>query len=225
MSGPLISDLPLWERHEQRVLAILRSALHRLRAKRIQGGEPRLNREFYWCILEVNSANRRSGSDSWFEHPPDFEARNPPTPDTEDSPSEWKIPDLQWGYQDHQEPDARRSVRNFVIECKRLGSPSSAGWAFNIHYADDGVRRFVDPQWRYGKDVASGAMAGYVESMTPRKIVTEVNGVLNRLGVPALTFPSEAASPLTEMDHSFDRPFKISPFRLFHLWIDIRPTD
>ena len=224
MSGPpLISDLPLWEQHEQRVLAVLRSALHRFRANRVQGGESKLNRELYFCLREVNKENRESGG-PWIDEQLVYEGRNPPTPDTEDSPSERKIPDLQWGYENHQEADARRSVRSFAIECKRLGTPTPSGWAFNVHYVDDGVRRFADLTWRYGKDVASGAMAGYVESMTAEAIVAEVNGTLDELGVQALALPSGADGPLTEMEHSFGRPFAISPFRLVHLWIDIRPT-
>ena len=218
MSRPLISDLPLWERHEQRVLAILRSALRRLRTKRPEGDELKLNRELYLCILDVIRENM------WFDYPPVPEGRNPPTPDTEDSASERKIPDLSWGYIDHQEQDPRRSVRNFVIECKRLGSPSRSGRKFNVHYVCDGVRRFADLEWQYGKDVATGSMVGYVESLTPKEIVAEVNGVLTQLGVSALTLPPGPGGSLTEMEHSFGRPFAISPFRLVHLWIDIRPT-
>ncbi len=224
MSGPQISGRLLWERHEQRVLAILRSALHRLRTKELHDDERKLNRELYSCILEVNGQNKKSGSDSWFDYPPIYEGQNPPTPDTEDSASERKIPDLQWGYIDHQEPDPRRSVRNFAIECKRLGAPSSPGWKLNVNYVTDGVHRFADPEFRYGKDVASGAMAGYVESMSLEEIVAEVNRALNQIGVPALTFPPKLIGPLSEMKHSFDRPFENSPFRLVHVWIDIRPA-
>lgn len=223
MSGPLISGLPLWERHEQRVLAILHSALHLLRTKEPEGHEPKLNRDLYLCILRVNRENHASGGPV-FDFPPILDGRNPPTPDTEDSASERKLPDLSWRYIDHQEPDPHRSVRAFAIECKRLGSPSSSGWNFNLRYATDGVRRFTDPDSGYGRDVASGAMVGYVESLTFEQIVAEVNEVLTQFGVPPLALPP-ADGPLTEMDHSFARPFPISPFRLAHLWIDIRPTS
>ena len=69
MSGPRLSDLPLWERHEQRVLAILRDALDRLRSTTTEGGELELNRELYLCILEVNRENRKL-NDLWFDIPP-----------------------------------------------------------------------------------------------------------------------------------------------------------
>jgi hypothetical protein len=115
-------------------------------------------------------------------------------------------------------------VRNFAIECKRLGSPSSPGWNFNTRYVGDGVRRFTDCEWRYGADVASGAMVGYVESQTPREIIADVNEALTELGVSPLTIPFATDNWITEMEHSMDRPFEVNLFRLVHLWIDIRPT-
>ena len=224
MSAPLIPDLPLWERHEQRVLAILRAALHLLRTEEPEGHEPKLNRSLYKCVLKVNRDNYTSGGPS-FCSSPIMDGPNPPTPDTADSPSERKKPDLSWRYIDHQEPDPLRSVRSFTIECKRLGSPSTSGWKFNVRYARDGVRRFTDPDFGYGRDAASGSMVGYVESLTLEEIVAEVNGELPQLGVPDLDLPSQADGSLTEMEHSFTRPFPISPFRLIHLWIDIRPIS
>ena len=222
MSGPLISHLPLWERHEQRVLAILRSALVRFSTKNPAGDENSLNGELYDSILEVNGRNQASGGDDWFDYPPILDSPTPPTPGTHGSPIARKRPDLQWGYIDHQAKDRRRGVRNFVIECKRLGVPSRSGWAFNVHYVDDGVHRFVDAHWSYGEDVATGAMVGYVESSTLAQIVADVNRALKPLGVLALTLPPGTGGPLTEMAHQFGRSFAISPFRLVHLWIDIR---
>ena len=223
MSGPLITELPLWERHEQRVRAVLRSALHRLRTQGPTGDEPKLNRALYFCMLEVNKEHSKSGG-LWVNSPLILNGQNPPTPDTEDSASERKIPDLQWGFVDHNEPDPHRYMRTFTIECKRLGAPSTSGWKFNVHYVCNGVRRFIDPEWRYGNDVATGAMVGYVESLTPEQVVSEVNKVLNQLGVSALTLPPGADGSLTEMEHSLWRPFAISPFKMVHLWIDIRPS-
>jgi len=223
VTGPRIPDLPSWEQYEQRVLAILRSSLHRLRVQRPEGDERTLNREFYFCILDAIRDHIESGGS--LDQLPFYEAQNPPTPDTEDSASEQKIPDLSWRYMDHQERDPRRSVRSFAIECKRLGSPSRAGWNFNLHYVRDGVRRFIDCEWQYGRDVASGAMVGYIESLPPEEIVAEVNRELIQMEVPALDLPEGAHGSLAEMAHSFSRPFPLSPFRLVHLWIDIRPSN
>lgn len=223
MSGPRILDLPLWESHERRVLAVLRSALRRLPAKRLRGDESELNRELHLLLRDVNKENRSSGSDLWVDEMPILEARNPPTPGTENLASERKIPDLQWRFEDHLERDARRSERTFVIECKRLGARSGAGRGLNVRYADQGVRRFAHPEWRYGGGVASGAMVGYVESLTLEEIIADVNRGLIQLQLPALNLPQTAGRPLTEMAHTFNRPFEVSPFRLVHLWVDIRP--
>ena len=91
-------------------------------------------------------------------------------------------------------------------------------------YADDGVRRFADPEWRYGKDVPTGAMVGYVESLTLEGIVTDVTRRSIDSRYQPLTLPRAAGDSLTEMEYSFKRPFEISPFRLVHFWIDIRPS-
>ena len=223
MSGPRLPDLPLWDRHEQRVLAALQTALRRLGNTSPHGDENTLNLRLRDALRQVNKENQQAGNVMSLEEMPIWEARNPPTPETEGSASEKKIPDLQWRYEDHQEPDARYSERVFVIECKRLGAPAR-GRRLNVEYADHGVRRFVEPEWSYGKDVPTGAMVGYVESLTLEGIVADVNGALDRLEVPALTLPQAVGDSLTEMEHSFNRPFKISPFRLVHLWIDIRPA-
>ena len=218
MSGPLITDLPLWERHVERVLENLRSALLCLRANTPQGDELKLNRELYLCMLEVNAANQKSG-DFYFEHGPIPEGQNPPTPETEDSASERKIPDLRWEYIDHRSSDGRRGVRSFTIECKRLWCQASSG-----RYVKEGVCRFVSPDSRYGNGVAAGAMVGYIESLTLLQIVAQVNTTLQSLSLPTLSKPSRPSSALIEMEHLLSRPFKVSPFRLLHFWIDIRPT-
>jgi len=221
MSQPRLSELPLWERHEARVVGILKGALELLRTRWPTGGEPELNRELFLCILEVNRRNHDAGGDHWFDYAPSYEARNPPTPDTEDSASEKKIPDLYWGYLDHQEMDPRRSSRNFVIECKRLGAPSAAGWVFNVHYMDDGARRFVHPDWRYGKGVASSAMVGYIESMDPDTILDEVNLAGATHGLSPIARVGAPTPPLHELAHAVDRTFEVTPFRLLHLWIEV----
>jgi len=224
VNGPLITKLPLWERHEQRVLGVLRTALSRMRNTSHRGDERALNRQLHGLLRQVNKENTDSDSDLWVEQMPILEARNPPTPHTRGLPSENKIPDLQWRYEDHQEKNPLLSERVFVIECKRLDNSPSRGSKLSRLYVDKGVLRFAHTDWRYGKDVASGAMVGYVESHTLQNIVAAVNRKLIHHQMPPLTLPQPARSPLTEMKHTFDRSFAISPFRLIHLWIDIRPT-
>ena len=204
------------------MLGVLAGALDLLRSKQPAGTtEPELNRELFLCILEVNRRNRDAGRDEWFDYPPAYEARNPPTPETEDSASEKKIPDLYWGYLDHDESDPRRSSRNFVIECKRLGTASAAGWEFNVHYVEDGILRFRHSDWRYGKDVQSGAMVGYIQSMAVDEVLADINSVSVTHGITPIT-PNEPLTPaLHVLTHVFDRSFEVSPFRLLHFWLQM----
>lgn len=203
------------------MLEVLRSALHRLRINApADSGELNLNRELYFCMIDVNEGNRDLGKDC-LEGSPASDAPNQPTPGTQGSASERKRPDIQWSYVDHLEPNARRRKRTFVVECKLLGSPSESGRRYNVQYVSDGVVRFADPDWRYGMDVATGAMVGYIKSLGPSRIVAEVNSALSLHGISALALPHGAVGPLIELEHSFVRPFDISPFRLVHLWIDV----
>jgi hypothetical protein len=219
-SRPRLSQIPLWERHENRVLNILRDALSRLVASGPSGSEVEISRELYFCILEVNRRNRVSGDD-WFDHPPTWEAKNPPKTDTSGMSSERKIPDLQWGYVDHEEPDPRSSARHFAIECKRLGPPTKAGWVFNLHYVNNGVVRFLDPDFKYGHTVASGAMIGYVQSMAVDAVLDEVEAATADAGIPTIERRGPHSSPVHEFEHLFSRPFPISPFKLVHLWVEL----
>jgi hypothetical protein len=219
MNRPRLSRLPLWERHEARVLAILREALTLLAQRGLSGDEPMLNRELFFCLCEANRNALLRGEEA-FDYPVVWEGRNPPLEDLpEGEASERKVPDFYWGYFDHSEPDPRRAARNFVIECKRLGSPTPAGWVFTKHYVEDGVIRFVDPEWRYGRAVATGAMVGYIQSMTTLSLLREVNVSLQRHGLAALTNARRARRPLDEMEHTLARTFPVSPYRIVHLWV------
>ena len=77
MTGPLITDLPLWERHEQRVLAVMRTALRGLGEKSAGGDEGRLNRLLYMCILKAIRELAMSGGFA-FDTPPGMKPRTHP---------------------------------------------------------------------------------------------------------------------------------------------------
>ena len=219
MTGPLITGLPLWQRHEQRVLTVLRGALLRLQANGLQGrGELELNEDFLGCIYEENERNRTLGRD-YVDHPLVHDGLNPITPSAGNASSGRKRPDLQWQILDHGAPNPRYSVRSFAIECKRLGNPPPKGRNLNGRYVVEGVHRFRDPDFQYGRDVSTGAMVGYIQSSTPRQTVSSVDAALQRRGFPVLTPLNSSNALLLEMDHSFKRTFKASPFRLVHLWI------
>ena len=216
---PRLSQLALWDQHVQMVLAIVREALMRLAARPVTGGEPVLNRALYECALEANRARHDSGQPH-LEPLITWEGRNQPSPATAGASPENKIPDFQCGYIDHLCPDPLLSARIFVIECKRLGHPSPSGWNFNVRYVKDGVARFVDDRWKYGKHTEAGAMVGYLDGTPVLDVLTEVNVAAAAQSVPALGMPTGPSAPLHELVHSLVRNFPESPFQLAHLWIE-----
>jgi hypothetical protein len=209
----------LWERHVECVLAVLREALLTLATRSLHGTEPELNRALYECILVANRARHKRG-DTFLDVQVMWEARNQPTPATAGTSVENKIPDFQCGYTDHQCTDPLLSARSFVIECKRLGAPSATGWNFNARYVSDGVARFADQDWPYGKQVNTGAMIGYLQDGPVSDVLAEVNAAAVAHGLPELSLQAGPSAPLHELGHSFSRSFAESPFKLVHAWIE-----
>lgn len=217
---PRLSKVPLWQRHVDTVLATLRDALILLNAAGVAGQEPEISRELYDYLLIANRKRHEQGFRA-LDVPIIWEARNPPSPETKGTSSERKIPDFQCGYIDHHQVDPLRSSLSFIIECKKLGHPTKARWVFNKNYIDEGIKRFVDPGYRYGKDVSDGAMAGYIESMTVEELVTEVNSGAAAASLPPLIQCAGDGESLYEYKHALNRDFPTSPFTLWHLWIEM----
>lgn len=218
MTSPIrIPDLPLWERHQEKVLAIAREALQLLKEDWPSGDERVFNKQLLFCLLKANS-NARNRGEPHFDYTPTWEAQTQPVPDSDEGP-EHKRPDFHWSLIDHEAPDPTRSGRYFVMECKRLGEASASGWSFNRHYVDDGIVRFVDAEWQYGRGVSSGAMVGYIETIGFSGVLDAVQTRIGEQSLPPLSTLS-SADDLSELDHSLERPFAVTPFRLIHLWID-----
>jgi len=112
----------------------------------------------------------------------------------------------------------------FALECKRLGRPSSPGWVLNENYTNHGVVRFVDPDWGYGEGAASGAMIGYLQTMSPDETLEEVNGYAEKVDVPAIEREADEwiDRGVTRLNQTLDRKVSPSLFRLRHLWVDLR---
>ena len=227
MSQPRLSRLLIWERHEHRVVEVLLAALTILRDKPdLPQLEVDLNRKLYFCLLEAIRGLWESGLDG-FDHPPTPEGHNPPDPDDEQRAArENKKPDFYWGYIDHLEPDSRRSARYYVIECKRLGNPTSSNWILNQNYVGQGILRFVTEEHGYAKGEKSGAMVGYVQNMDLDDILSEVNGTCLTESIPRLGLSSGGwqIRRTSRLDHELDRPFSESPLHLSHFWVDLRKS-
>lgn len=209
---PRLSQLPLWERHVEMVLSVLRDALQILSERWPTGGELDRNRFLVECLLLAMRSRYNKGL-STIDSPIFNEARNQPSPETLGESPERKIPDFQCGYIDHLAPDPLYSAKYFVIECKRLGDRT-----FNDNYVGKGIVRFVDPDFRYGNNVKSGAMVGYVEGDSIDVIIEAVNTALGERGIAPLSNQLQSQS-LNELNHQLVRSFPENPFSLTHLWI------
>ncbi len=210
----------LWAAREAKCLSIIERALSLLQDDDdLPETEVELNRRLYFCLL---AASRELYPDD--EIAPVTECNNQPDPDDEArAKREQKRPDFQWIFLDRYEPDSKRSSKQFVVECKRLGKPARADWVLNLNYSNQGIARFWDPEWAYAKLMQSGAMIGYWQSMDEEDVLLDVNGGCKTNSIPELVLVG-AWNPgsTSRLEHILERSFDISPFRLHHLWADLR---
>lgn len=221
-----LSALDFWVKREDRILEILQEALKLLQAENaLPKSENGLNRELNRCILKANFelVNKGRGLD----RRPFYDAPNQPSVDDETRAArENKRPDFQWSLYDDLARDPRQAYLEYVVECKRLGSPSSPSWVLNKNYVTDGICRFRDPDHGYGEGVRSGAMVGYVQSMELSLVLKEVNrSCLDNkvLKLIELTQDGWQEGSVSRLEQQLQRP-KVLPvaFCLRHLWLDIR---
>lgn len=220
MSRPNLFTLDTWGRHENLVLEVFRCALLRLEADpELPQKEDELNRKLLFHVRRENYRLIRVGrgchSSIYYEC-----ANQPVVEDKGRAGREWKRPDFMCGFVDAQ----AEADLFFVIECKRLGLPSSPGWVLNENYIRNGVLRFVDLHWGYGEGAASGAMIGYCQTMSGDVILKEVNEYGKSVSVPSITRETEEwiDRGVTLLNQTLDRNVSPSPFSMQHLWVDLR---
>jgi len=112
----------------------------------------------------------------------------------------------------------------FHVECKLLGAPTSRKWILNRNYVTEGIKRFDSRTHEYGKRAFSGMMLGYIISMTPEKILEEVNShqVKYCSHNPAIEFERVRES-IRQYRQDLKRKYlKPQEFKLIHLWVDLR---
>lgn len=222
-----ISDISFWENYKQKVFLVIREALAILVQKtnlpEVEQSTQKkhsLNRELYKCIRSVCNHDA-----ALIYHLPVYEGKNPPGQSVTPADSESKIPDFYWHISNHLADDDEAELR-FVVECKRLGSPSSSDWIFNENYVLNGIYRFLTDSHEYGKGDEEGGMIGYVQSMTFADILKDVNQAIcqSPISITEVLSPADGwvENGISELEQVLERPFPISPFRLFHFWVDIR---
>lgn len=218
---PSLIQRELWLTRRMHYIAVFERALLLLRERsELPVSERKLVRELHFTAV---TARRELDPNGLYERPI-FETQNLPDPDSEElEPFEDKRPDIQWIHDDEGATDDRHREKSFAIECKRLGSTTPSGWNLNQQYVTGGVRRFRSPASRYGNHMSEGMMIGFVQDMVMPDLLGAVNTHLTNESVAPLRLERDfAANGVSELEHSFERIFPQSPFRLIHRWLDIR---
>ncbi len=221
---PLSSFVTLWNRHKLLYSEVFSSALLKLsEMDRITGDEDAISERLslilkricynygksrnqevqtpYWeAPIQPVSENELKGGKT--RNRPDFTCRcvNP----WADSPEEHEI--------------------SLHVECKRLGNPTSATWILNENYVKNGIKRFDSRTHEYGKRAFSGMMVGYIISMTPKRIETEVNDYQKK-HLPQNTkikFRFDATSLFQTRQTIKRKIVKPDQLELIHFWVDLR---
>ena len=218
----------LWKRHVEAVLRVLCLALERLHAeKAIPVAETDLDIRLFLLARDVYRGLPATKRPLSFALAPKGE-QLPATVQDVDQPWVRKKPDFKWRMHNNLAEAPEELTRDFDIESKRLGRPTSPTWVLTREYVVAGILRFLTPSHRYGNGVIDGAMIGYVQDWIPSEILSEVNDFLRskgeqRISDVALTIADCRMGYVTRRRQELARA-QVSPSRfvLHHLWVDLR---
>ena len=220
--GPSIAKIETWASWEAFCFKCLHQALaNLLNSKDLPESENALNARLHGLLRVAAKKIRPNGPYDRISY------ECPPQPygesDDESSRRLKATPDFAWGFVDHRDPDPHRNARELAIECKRLRE-ASRSWKYNQSYVEDGIQRFLDDQKKYGIGVCSAVMVGYWQAMDAKDILEEINTAAKIHNIPTLRLSKEGwrATAISHLNHRFARAFPHSPFKLRHLWIDLR---
>ena len=227
-----VSKIPsasmLWQRHEGLVLAVFIQALKLLRfEKNLPDSENRINETLYLKAREAYfklPLEQRPAFFGLFIEPQN-------QPQTEDDVGEeflLKKPDFKWRVENRSDANPATAIKDYDIECKRLGKPVNKNWVLNENYVKNGILRFSSDKHSYGKGVPFGAMIGYIQNMELKDILKEINQCVVQIQtykIPSISFSTKdiSSKAIFETTQKFCRKeIKPSPFNLRHIWVDLR---
>jgi hypothetical protein len=214
----------LWQRHETLYVGVFITALRRLSENGCDAtDEDDISEQLCplltdICFEEGRKCNREIGTPDWdkpiqpvnknelkggkIKKRPDFTCKLVNT--LADRADDYEIP--------------------FHVECKLLGEPTSRSWILNKNYVTEGIKRFDSRSHEYGKRASSGMMLGYIISMSPEKILNEVNLHQKKhcSNNPAVEFERVRESVRQYGQELNRKHVKPRQFKLIHLWADLR---
>lgn len=208
-----------WKKFEIAIFEILSRALVILKSKSsLPESEDELNRCLYFCLVEANYELQKVNKG--LQASPFYEGNNQPHHlDLIKARRENKRPDFQWSITDINEADPLKSSKQFVLECKRLGTPKN-NWILNSNYIEHGINRFISNVYGYAEGAESAAMLGYVQSMKGDDILREINQNIASINQPPINrvVENQTCAILT---HTLTTS-KTNNIRLEHVWVDLR---
>ncbi len=223
MARRKITFAKLWSQHESLYRHIFVEALVRLAAElRILGDENDVSKHLATILVAVCQKNAKARNEEI--RTPLYELPQQPV-NIDETQEDFirKKPDFTCNRINLQAKSLPEYEIPFHVECKLLGKPTSSTWILNRNYVTNGIARFDLQSHKYGNWASSGLMIGYIVSMTPGEIQTQVNSHIEKKlpGVPRLEFKLSGV-PLRSK-HRFERKHVTpTPFTLFHLWVDLR---
>ncbi|MEW6662087.1 MAG: hypothetical protein ACOY9Y_09030 [Bacillota bacterium] len=214
----------LWQKHETLYIGIFIMALQRLSEEKCDITNENTISE-HLCIVLNAVCFEESRNNNCEIRTPDWEKPIQPVTDSElKGGKARKRPDFTCKLTNPFAACADEHEIPFHVECKRLGSPTSANWILNENYVTDGIKRFDCRLHEYGKRASSGMMVGYIISMSPEKILDEVNTHQKQHCScnPAIQFEFVQGNVQQYRQKLSRKNLKPEAFILIHLWVDLR---
>ncbi len=221
---PLSPFITLWNRHVMIYSEVFSAALQKLsESASISGDEDAISERL--CSI-LNRVCFNFGKSRNLElQTPYWEA--PIQPVIEDELKGGKIkyrPDFTCKCTNRWAASSEKREISLHVECKRLGYPTSATWILNENYVKKGIKRFDSKIHEYGKRADSGMMLGYIISMTPQEIESEVNDYQKKHAPkhPKIRFVFDTATLFKTRQNIKRKHVLPTQFELIHLWVDLR---
>lgn len=207
-----------WENWEKHILEIFSTALLELILRKpLPEKENDLNRVLAYIVRECRRKWCVINNRELQGHPLYHVKGQPNSEDAAQQPKEDKVPDFTWGFTDFQ----NNVDKNYHVECKRLREDK---YHFCREYVTNGMKRFVEKEWSYGSGCESSLMIGYIQGMEFEDILYWVNHYAENHFLPPLILKGKwEKKEISRLENSLNRPhIPISPFKLVHLWADLR---
>lgn len=208
-----------WESWEGNILEIFSTALRELIVRGpLPERENELNRTLAVLVRKCRKEWCKANGRELQGHPIYHAKGQPGSLDEPAQTGENKEPEFTWGFTDYLDD----IDKNYHVECKRLKEDKRHDYCNG--YVTNGIRRFVEKEWSYGIGCESGLMIGYIQGMEFTDILHWVNHYTEKHLFPVLILEGRwNKNDVSRLENVLDRPYVLpSPFKLVHLWVDLR---